>query len=222
MKTVLVTGINRGIGSEIAKLLLEKGYRVIGLIRGNFTESIKKNKNLKIYSIDLGDSNNLEKLVFEIIDSTGHTIDFVINNAATMKDSQLLDLNFNDFKLSLNVNITAPYIISSIFAKEMLKNGKGRIINISSEWGSFDKGLQGPPLYSISKAALNALTVSLSKEIFGEVEICSFCPGWVKTEMGGPDAPDLPRDAALEVISLLETKDRVNGYFFQHGRKLNW
>ncbi|PNH89763.1 SDR family oxidoreductase [Vibrio diazotrophicus] len=221
MKTVLVTGINRGIGSEITKLLLEKGYRVLGLIRGNYTDSIN-HKNLAIYSIDLSNSNELEKLIFKIIVHSGHTVDFVINNAAIMKDSKLLDFNFHDFKQSLDVNTTAPYIISSMFVKEMLKNGKGRIINISSEWGAFDKGLQGPPLYSISKAALNALTVSLSKETFGEVEICSVCPGWVKTEMGGPDAPDLPRDAALEILNLLETKDRINGCFFQYGRKLNW
>nr|WP_319554170.1 SDR family NAD(P)-dependent oxidoreductase [uncultured Vibrio sp.] len=221
METVLITGINKGIGSELTKLLLEKGYRVIGLIRGDYTGGIN-HENLEIQSIDLNNSNKLVELIFKIINDSCYTIDFIVNNAAIMKDSQLLDFNLYDFKESIDVNTTAPYIISSIFAKEMLKNGRGRIINISSEWGSFDKGLQGPPLYSISKAALNAFTLSISKEMFGEVEICAVCPGWVKTEMGGPNATDMPSDVAQEILKLLETSDKVNGRFFQYGSKLDW
>jgi NAD(P)-dependent dehydrogenase (short-subunit alcohol dehydrogenase family) len=105
----------------------------------------------------------------------------------------------------------------------MITRGFGRIVNLSSGWGAFAEGLTGPAAYSVSKAALNALTLSLSKDLPQNVKVNSMCPGWVRTRMGGSGAslsPEEGADTAIWLATLPE--DGPNGGFFRRRKPINW
>ena len=104
----------------------------------------------------------------------------------------------------------------------MQKQNFGRIINVSSGWGSFNEGLEGPAPYSISKATLNALTKVLAKELQDNVTINSMCPGWVHTRMGGENAPLTPEQGADTIVWLANQSDTINGQFFRDRQPINW
>ncbi len=105
----------------------------------------------------------------------------------------------------------------------MIKRGYGRIVNISSGWGSFGEGLTGPISYSVSKAALNALTKNISKDLPANVLINSMCPGWVKTRMGGSAAPRTPAEGARTAVWLVTLPENgPNGGFFRDQKSIPW
>jgi NAD(P)-dependent dehydrogenase (short-subunit alcohol dehydrogenase family) len=105
----------------------------------------------------------------------------------------------------------------------MCARGFGRVVNVSSGYGSFGEGLAGAPAYATSKAALQALTKKLAEEVSGDVKVNAMCPGWVKTRMGGRGAPIAPEQAgraALELVALDE--NGANGGFFRDGVPIPW
>ena len=105
----------------------------------------------------------------------------------------------------------------------MNARGYGRIVNVSSGWGSFAEGLSGPGAYSISKAALNALTLSLSKDLPTNVKVNCMCPGWVRTRMGGEGAPRTPEEAADTAIWLATLPDDgPTGGFYRDRKLIAW
>ena len=96
-------------------------------------------------------------------------------------------------------------------------------MNVSSGWGSFAEGLSGSAAYSISKAALNAVTLSLSKGLAKNVKINSMCPGWVRTRMGGEGAPRTPEEGANTAIWLATLpEDGPSGGFYRDRRLIPW
>lgn len=109
----------------------------------------------------------------------------MINNAGVLPKGTLLDESYEELLNGFQVNLMGPLNCIRTFVPGMVERGYGRIVNVSSGWGSFDEGLQGPAVYSISKAALNAVTVTTARALTGNVKINSMCPGWVHTRMGG-------------------------------------
>ncbi|MEM8681130.1 MAG: SDR family NAD(P)-dependent oxidoreductase, partial [Planctomycetota bacterium] len=96
-------------------------------------------------------------------------------------------------------------------------------VNISSGWGSFAEGLAGPAAYSVSKAALNALTLTLSQSVPAEVKVNAVCPGWVRTDMGGPSASRSPKEGAETAVWLATLPaDGPTGGFFRDRRRIAW
>jgi NAD(P)-dependent dehydrogenase (short-subunit alcohol dehydrogenase family) len=105
----------------------------------------------------------------------------------------------------------------------MIKRDYGRIVNISSGWGSFSDGLTGPFSYSYSKACLNAFTVTAAKNLPKNIKINSMCPGWVKTRMGGDTAPRTPEQGAETAIWLANAdEDSATGQFFRDKKMIPW
>ena len=101
--------------------------------------------------------------------------------------------------------------------------GWGRIVNLSSGWGSFAEGLEGPGAYGIAKAALNALTRALPRDLPPGVKINAVCPGWVATRMGGPSAPLTPEEGADTALWLaLLPEDGPTGGFFRRRQPIAW
>ncbi len=105
----------------------------------------------------------------------------------------------------------------------MIARCYGRIVNVSSGWGSFTEGMGGPGLYGVTKAALNALTVRLAKELPSMIKINAVCPGWVRTRMGGQGAtrtPDEGADTAVWLATLPD--DGPTGRFFRDRKPIEW
>lgn len=218
-RTALVTGGNRGIGLAIAEGLAAKDIRVIigarDLAAGQ--EAAEKVGGDAI-QLDMADPAS----VFDAVYEAGRNVDIVINNAGVLFDERLID-DPKGFETSMAVMVHGPYHLIRALAPNMVERGWGRIINVSSEWGSFADGLGGPNAYGVAKAALNALTLRLSRELPPSVKINAMCPGWVRTRMGGPGAtrsPEEGADTALWLATLPE--DGPTGGFFRDRKPIAW
>jgi len=178
-ETVLITGTSRGIGNALAKLLLIKGYNVIGTNTTGI-DNINEN-NFKVFALDL---SNLESIpAFEKnLQIENIKVNILINNAGIGPD---LDFELPEeisFKKTFDVNVNG----TTFFTEQMLQHltEGGKIINISSKMGSIDVCEKNDSVaYRMSKAALNMYTKILSNRLAGKQLVASVHPGWVRTNL---------------------------------------
>ncbi|MCB0333025.1 MAG: SDR family NAD(P)-dependent oxidoreductase [Bdellovibrionales bacterium] len=223
--TALVTGGNRGIGREIVKGLARKVTTVLlGCRDVESGQQIASSLGDHVHAvrIDLCERQSLRDQISQIQHSYP-AVDILVNNAGVLHEGNFLEGEDGDFSQSLFVNLEAPYELMRAFLPGMIERGYGRVVNMTSGWGSFGEGLEGPTPYSVTKAALNALTLSASRAVSGNVKINSVCPGWVRTEMGGPEAPRTPEQGAQTPIWLATLPDDgPNGGFFRDREPIEW
>lgn len=224
-KTILITGANRGIGFAIAKTLMQQGDVQLLLAarhQKDADEAVALLGAGEAIRLDLTDPLLLEQKALQIERQYG-PVDVLINNAAVLHSTDVQHTNAEDLMLSLSVNSVAPFVLCKVFGQLMKQRGYGRIVNLSSGWGSFAEGLEGPACYAISKAALNAVTVSCAREFMPEVKVNAVCPGWVRTRMGG-EAADLSPEQGAETPVWLATldDDGPTGAFFRNKTQIDW
>ena len=224
-KTVLITGANRGIGFAIAKTLIQQGGFQL-LLAARHQKDAEEAVSLLgagiALRLDLTDPLLLEQKALQIEQQYG-PVDVLINNAAMLHSTDVPHTSAEDLIHSLSVNTVAPFVLCKVFGLLMKQRGYGRIVNLSSGWGSFSEGLEGPACYAISKAALNAVTVSCARELMPEVKVNAVCPGWVRTRMGG-EAADLSPEQGAETPVWLATlaEDGPTGAFFRNKTQIDW
>lgn len=219
----LVTGANRGIGLAIAKGMASKGYTVLMGCRNIHTAKAEAATiNAIPVKLDLSDRAILNSDINNIL-SRFPTIDVLVNNAGILEQGTMTDVGMDAFFASMRVNFEAPCELIHAVVPHMMQRGYGRIVNVSSGWGAFSDGLNGPAAYSVSKAALNALTLSYSNSMTNNVKVNAMCPGWVRTKMGGPAATRSPGKGA-ETALWLATLDEngPNGGFFRDKQPISW
>lgn len=199
-KNVLITGGTRGIGEAISREFAKKGYNLII----NYINSKEKAENLKaelekIYNInvltiqaDLSDEKAIENMVDIAIDKFGK-VDVLVNNAGIVIDKEFEDRTIEDWKKTLNINLIAPFILTKLIGKEMVKNKGGAIINISSTNG-INTYYPTSVDYDASKSGLISLTYNSAVELAPYVRVNCIAPGWVNTEMN----KELPEDLVKE------------------------
>jgi len=216
--TALVTGANRGIGRAIAAALKSRGAQVTLAARDEPAgRQAAADLGVAFARIDLCDPDTY----FDAITKTGG-FDIVINNAGILTDTSLLSPK-SDFDLAMEVMVNAPLDLIRLNTPHWRSNGWGRIVNLSSGWGAHSHGLQGPGAYGIAKAALNALTRTLPRDLPQGVKINACDPGWVATRMGGADAPLTPDQAADTPVWLaLLPDDGPTGGFFRNRQPIPW
>jgi len=228
MKTALITGANRGMGLAITRQLAELGYSVLlgsrDLRAGQDAAKSLRRPELDIESVhmDLADPVAVDASLSDIHKSGRH-IDALVNNAGVLHERPILELTDAEIGDSIAVHLTGPLRLIRALAPGMVVRGYGRIVNVSSDWGSFAEGLGGPGLYGVTKAALNALTVRLAKELPSFVKVNAMCPGWVRTRMGGEGAmrtPDEGADTAVWLATLPD--DGPTGGFFRDRKPIRW
>ncbi|EGM79682.1 short-chain dehydrogenase [Rheinheimera sp. A13L] len=224
-KTVLITGANRGIGFAIAKTLIQQGgFQLLLAARHqkDAEEAVSLLGSGIALRLDLTDPLLLEQKALQIEHQYG-PVDVLINNAAMLHSTDVPHTQAEDLIHSLSVNTVAPFVLCKVFGQLMKQRGYGRIVNLSSGWGSFSEGLEGPACYAISKAALNAVTVSCARELMPEVKVNAVCPGWVRTRMGG-EAADLSPEQGAETPVWLATlaDDGPTGAFFRNKTQIDW
>ena len=227
-RTALVTGANRGIGQEVCRELGRIGHRIVLTARDNRAGE-KSAADLRAEGIDVSfealdvSSDSSAEACAERLRSAGISVDVLVNNAAIYPEVRLLESPPHVLRDAMEVNFFGAERTCRAFLPGMLDRGYGRVVNVSSGCGSFASGLRCHPAYSISKAALNALTIKLAAEIDGDIKINSANPGWVRTRMGGSRAPKSVQQGA-ETIVWLATLPRggPSGGFYSEKRPVPW
>jgi 3-oxoacyl-[acyl-carrier protein] reductase len=186
-KVALVTGASRGIGCSIAKTLAQNGAHVVCVsrnvsdVQSVADEITAAGGTAAAVACDISDSDNVTKLVKETVGTHNH-LDILVNNAGVTRDNLLMRMSEDDWNTVLNINLKAAFIAIKAAARTMIKQRKGRIINISSVVGLM--GNAGQVNYAASKAGLIGLTKSTARELAlrGITANC-IAPGYVATDM---------------------------------------
>lgn len=187
-KVALITGGTRGIGKEIACTLAEENYDIIINYRTENEELMKLKKEIEQKRVRClllkGDVSNFEdckKLVEEAINRVNH-IDVLVNNAGITKDMLLMRMKPEDFNEVINVNLIGTFNMTKNVINYMMKERKGRIINVSSVVGI--SGNAGQTNYAASKAGIIGFTKSLAKEVASRnILVNAIAPGFIQTDM---------------------------------------
>jgi len=218
MKTVLITGISRGIGRALTQSFLDNGDFVIGTSTDGLVDL--KHENLVVFALDLSTSKSIKECV-EKIGGFNKNIDILINNAGIWSgESENSPVLIDNLRKVLEVNL-----IGTIdFTQQILSLIKedGHIVNISSRQGSMEiTDHSDMPDYQISKSALNMFTRVLSARLKDRITVSSVHPGWVKTDMGGPEAEIEPEEAAEHIFKLANSKVETGQFWFK-SEKFPW
>lgn len=227
-RTVLVTGANRGIGLAAARLLARRGLRVV-LTARRMEDAVEAARaieaerlDVRAEEIDLASEASVQACAAGLA-RAGIEVDALVNNGAVLSEGDVLTTSSGDFRRAVEVNLLGALWCCRAFVPGMVARNHGRVVNVSSGWGAFSEGLDGPASYAITKAALNALTVSLARSTRGDVKVNACSPGWVRTRMGGAGADRSPEEGA-EVIVWLATlpADGPDGAFFRDRTPIPW
>lgn len=229
---VLVTGANRGIGKEICRQLSELGdeYHVLLASRDankgqDAIHDLGNPSTVSPIQLDVTSESSIT-LARQIIESEyDGVLDVLVNNAGinfdTHQTASTADLQY--VQETLDTNLMGVWKCIQGFLPLLKKSSNPRIVNVSSGSGSIhDMTSSNTPAYSVSKAALNALTVKLANE-FTKMRINCVCPGWVVTDMGGPGAPAPVQDGGKSVMWAIQLdRNGPTGGNFRHGRPVPW
>lgn len=224
---VLITGANRGLGLEFVRQFVAAGDRVFAVARSVSDElaaAAAVNDAVTIVNADVCEEEDVAAAASAVARDVGF-VDVVVNNAAI--NPRKLGLGGYSRKVMLETfatNAVAPMLVAQAFLELLQLSKRPRIVNISSQVGSFSWNETGTStLYAASKAALNMYTRSLAREAEGVIVVAAH-PGWVKTDMGGSSAPLTPTEsvsALRTLIDRLELSD--SGCFFNYdGQPHGW
>jgi NAD(P)-dependent dehydrogenase (short-subunit alcohol dehydrogenase family) len=227
MATVLITGANRGLGLEFCKQYAAEGWEVLACCRQpEKADKLAGIANLRLLPLDVADFTRIDSLAKEIKDTP---IDVLINNAGIYGDISghgFGQLDYAAWTRTLLVNTQAPVKMAEAFLPHLQRGKLKRLVTVSSLMGSIaDNGSGGSILYRTSKAALNAAMKSLSIDLKDlGIGVFILHPGWVKTDMGGPNALI---DAELSVSGMRKVIEdstlRHSGSFLKYdGSILPW
>ncbi|KCZ85318.1 short-chain dehydrogenase [Hyphomonas adhaerens MHS-3] len=208
MTTILITGANRGIGFDLARAALNKGWQVYGSVR---TEAQAEQT-----AAELG--SGFTPLVFDVTDRTAVSaaaasldapIDILINNAGTIgppdADQTTLNMDFGGFARTLEINTLAPLAVAQAFLPHLRKSENGRILTVSSQMAWMGYAKSDRIAYRASKAAVNKVMQGLATDLAPEgISVCLIDPGWVRTDMGGPGATLSPDEVAKGIVAVAD------------------
>ena len=231
-KVALVTGGNRGIGREIARQLARQNFIVVigsrDEGRGEKAVAEMKAEGLEAESLqlDVVDTKSVRRFV-ERVDKKYGPPGILVNNAGVFPESyeaKVTDVSTSVWRETLETNLFGAVRMCREVVPLMRKLRFGRVVNISSGLGQLHQMGEGSPAYRVSKAALNALTRTLAAEVAGSgILVNSMSPGWVRTDMGGEDAPRSVEEGAETAVWLcLLPSNGPTGQFFRDRKPIPW
>ena len=227
-KIALVTGAYRGLGLETGKQLLSKGHLVIftGRNLAKVNAAITDlGANARAQELDVNSTESVAAVKGWVEQEFGR-LDILVNNAGINYDTwhNAENANLEEVQQTIDTNLMGAWRMAQAFIPMMRKQRHGRIVNVSSGAGALNGMGGGTPGYSASKAAMNVLTIKLAADLAGtDILINSVCPGWVRTEMGGPSAPRSVEEGASGITWLAELpKGGPSGKFFRDHKEIDW
>ncbi len=182
-KNVIITGASGGIGNSIIEKFNEAGANIIasGTKMEKLEELKNKFKNIKILKFDISQSEKIEEFIENATNELGG-LDCIINNAGITQDNLAIRMGLEEWKNVININLTSTFLMSKFAIKKMLKNKKGKIVNIASVVGH--TGNLGQANYTASKAGIIAMSKSLAIEYAKKnINVNCISPGFIKTAM---------------------------------------
>jgi NAD(P)-dependent dehydrogenase (short-subunit alcohol dehydrogenase family) len=228
---VLITGANRGIGRETARQLARRGFHVVIAARDEVTgrEAAKTintaGGKATFLSLDVSSSASVQAAAGGFSKVAGH-LDVLINNAAIYPDrgQTVLTLPRARLEQTFQTNTFGPLEVTQAFLPFLRKAAAARVINVSSGYGQLDGLSPDQPSYCLSKLALNGLTLMLARALRADrIAVNSMCPGWVRTDMGGPDADRSVEEGADTAVWLAdEAPHGLTGKFFRDRQEIPW
>jgi NAD(P)-dependent dehydrogenase (short-subunit alcohol dehydrogenase family) len=231
IKVALVTGGNRGIGYELVKQLAQKGFKVILASRDSemgheVAQKLKEsNLDVSLLVMDVNNQESIRQAAITVNERYGK-LDVLINNAGVYleENKKLVAMDPSILEKTMATNFFGVYHVIRSFIPLMEKQGYGRIINVSSEYGAMSEmSYPGVGAYKLSKFAINGLTRLVAAEINSDIKINAVDPGWVSSDMGGPSAPKSPKQAAESIFWLATIgPEGPNGGFFRDGIRIDW
>lgn len=231
-KIAVVTGANRGMGFEVSRQLAKIGMQVILTSRdpekGEKAAEQLRTEGLEVVycPLDVTDPESIASLRQFIHEKFGH-LDVLINNAGLLIDApdiSVFDAKVDTLRKTMEANLYGPLQLIQALVPLMKKHNYGRIVNVSSGMGQLTDMGGGYPAYRTSKASLNALTRIFADELKGtSILVNSMCPGWVKTDMGGPGATRTPEQGVDTMVWLANLPDGgPTGAFFRDRKPIAW
>jgi len=227
---IVVTGGNRGIGFEICRELAARGARVVLTARKK-TAGIAAQKELAAQKLtvafsplDVTDARSIRALR-DFLKRTFGRLDVLINNAGIIAKGEApgLKVDLATVRATLETNALGPLRLVQTLAPLLKRSKSARIVNISSGAGALTDNDGGEAAYRISKTALNAVTAILAAELAGTVAVNAVCPGWAKTDMGGPHADREVAEAADTPVWLaLDAPRKLTGKFIRDREVIPW
>lgn len=231
-RVAVVTGANRGIGLETVRQLAGRGITVV-LTSRNEKKGLKavevlKQQNLPVFFhvLDVANALSIHQFAYFMTEEFKRC-DVLVNNAGIFPDqddSSIFDAKTETIRMAMETNVYGPVLLCQALVPLMRKNNYGRIVNLSSGMGQLSDMNGHNPGYRISKTAINAVTRILNDELQGEnILVNSMCPGWVKTDMGGPGATRPVEEGADTAVWLATLPDHgPRGGFFRDRKPMTW
>jgi NAD(P)-dependent dehydrogenase (short-subunit alcohol dehydrogenase family) len=227
----VITGANRGIGLETARQLAQQGIHVVLTSRdpanGIAAAETLQSAGLTVtpHELDVTDATSIQALADFLATEFGG-VDILVNNAGVYLDNGIdgLAVPIDIVRQTLDINTIAPLHVSQALIPLMRQRGRGRIVNVSSGMGALMDMTGSSLAYRISKTGLNAMTRILADELSGtNILVNCVCPGWVKTSMGGTNAPRSVEKGADTIVWLATLPDgSPSGLFWRDREPIDW
>jgi NAD(P)-dependent dehydrogenase (short-subunit alcohol dehydrogenase family) len=227
-RRVVLTGVSRGVGYETAKRFLSEGARVLGVAKngirlGRAAEELTPLGDFAVLEADLVAPESAE-WVADAVRRRWGGLDLLFNNAAILAAGDAK--SFEDEPSgtlgdTLDINVLAPFRMAMALLPLLRRGHEPRIVNVGSGAGTLEGlGLTGIASYRLTKWTLHGLTLLLATQLTGQVSVNAFDPGWVKTDLGGPNAPGDPRDSAEGALAVATLPFATTGKFWKDGREI--
>lgn len=227
MPSVLITGANRGLGLEFTRQYAADGWRVFAACRdpAGARDLAAVEGDVSAETLDVDDGPQVAALANKL---SGQPIDVLINNAGIYgpKDVTRDTVNYDAWGQVFRTNAMSPLAVSAAFAANVAQGGQKKIITLSSIMGSIaENDSSGDFIYRSSKAAVNAVMKSLAGDLKSEgITVAVLHPGWVRTDMGGPDAAIEAPESVTGIRAVIAgLKESDSGRFLNYdGTEIPW
>lgn len=226
-----MTGANKGIGFEIARQLGAGGFHVFVAARNRtrgrqaVAQLVAAGAQATFVQLDVANPKSIRAMAATVAKAVDH-LDVLVNNAGMIESMKvsILKLSTGELERTWRTNTIGPLLVTQALTSLLLKGRRAAVINVSSGLGALHDMEDEAAAYGISKAALNAVTRKCAAALKSKhVTVNSVCPGWVRTDMGGPTATrDVGQGADTVVWLATDAPRSVTGNFLRDRKPIAW